>query len=108
MDIPVHVLSPSSCLLDVGRTFLVPLNVLTLEDERWLVVKENRERNFRNITLVDPKPVIPIIAIIASSSSFRVSIASPSSASPSSSVCVRVTAWEAEANGCAREVLGQR
>lgn len=106
MDIPVHVLSPSSCLLDVGRTFLVPLNVLTLKDERRLVVRKNS--NFRNITLVDPKPVIPIMAIIASSSSFRVSIASPSSASPSSSVRVRVAAWEAEADGCAREVLGQR
>jgi hypothetical protein len=43
MDIPVHVLSPRSCLLDLGRAFLVSLNMLTLEDESGLV-RENRQK----------------------------------------------------------------
>src|SRR6266404_8968222 len=103
-DTPVHVLSPSSWLLDVGRAILVPLNVVTLESVRRLAMKENKE-NSRNITLVDPKPVIPMIADISSSSLFTASISSPSSASPSSSVRAGVNMREVGADDCPGEVL---
>lgn len=63
-DRPVHVLPPSSDFLDLCATFLVAFDVLPLRNisRRCCVHAEKTQ------TLVEPKPAIPIVAIMASSS----------------------------------------
>ena len=87
-NIPVHVLSPCSLFLDIGGTVLISNDVLALQKNHCETTPQRHKGTL--ITLVDPKPVIPIMAIMAPSSSFTASMASPSSGSPAS-----VCAWTA-------------
>lgn len=74
--IPVHVLSPSADFLDIGGPFLIALDMFTLRTQH--VSTDIHSEEYKG-TLVVPKPDIPIIAIMASSSALVASISSPSS-----------------------------
>jgi hypothetical protein len=79
---PVHVLPPRPRLRDARAALLVALDWLILQEQRQ---SDTRLRGLRTHTFVEPKPDMPIIAIIAASSSPPASPPSASIASPGSS-----------------------
>lgn len=74
---PVHVLAPGAGLFDVGGAVLVAGDMFSLEKK----VSMDGSGGGEQVTLVDAKAAMPIVAIIAWASSPTASVSSPSSGS---------------------------
>jgi len=73
---PVHVLAPGAGLFDVGGAVLVAGDMFSLEKKVSMDGSGGEQ-----VTLVDAKAAMPIVAIIAWASSPTASVSSPSSGS---------------------------